>query len=149
VRGGGGRRRKLFLRTHYALALAALGRARNVVTAGAHLVGTIPCARARATSHEPRVPRTSLYALRLYSLLDKFSLDDAANQFFSLHQQTRHVLLCYEHARNFGFHLSVPLHQPPSHLIQNRKPFIRKAQRPHSLWPAQSTASSSRRACIG
>ena len=73
-------------------------------------------------------------------------LHTAANQFFCLHQQTRPVLVEVLPARNLGVHLSVPLHQPPSHLIQNRKPFNRKdpARCGHRrLWPLLHAGLSS------
>jgi hypothetical protein len=80
---------------------------------------------------------------------NKIGLREAANQFFCLHQETRHVLLCYEHARNLDIQSSVLLHQPASHLDQNRKPFPCKDL---ALWGHRRLSimtSSSRRECIG
>jgi hypothetical protein len=64
--------------------------------------------------------------IQLVITLLPYRFHEAANQLFCLHQQTRRVLVEVLLARNLGFQLSVLLHRPPSHLIQNRKPANRK-----------------------
>jgi hypothetical protein len=68
----------------------------------------------------------------------KLSPDGAAIQFFCLQQETRHALLCYEHARNLEFQFSVLLHQPgsdlsPEPIVSCRRRVARCGHR--RLWP--------------
>jgi hypothetical protein len=86
--------------------------------------------------------------IQLVITLLPYRFHEAANQFFSLQQQTWRVLVEVLLARNLGFQLSVLLHRPPSHLIQNRKPVNRKDLArcgKHRLWPLLHVGLSSAR----
>jgi hypothetical protein len=92
------------------------------------------------------VPRTNtegnkglsvVVLIQLVITLLPYRLHEAANQIFSLQQQTRDALGEVEDARNLGFHLSVPLHRPGSDLDQHRNPRDRKDSAPggqRRLW---------------
>jgi hypothetical protein len=103
---------------------------------------------ARTQATERKMGLSVVVFVQLVITLLPYRFHEAANQFFCLHQETRDVLVEVDDARKTAGLMSSGLHQPASHLDQNRKPSPCKdlALGGHRrLWPLLHVGLSSAR----